>query len=61
MYHVRDVEDFDRLPIPFFCMATDVVNGTEILLDKGYLPEAVLASGAFPSLFEPEEVNGQRH
>ncbi|MGB5691694.1 MAG: patatin-like phospholipase family protein [Flavobacteriaceae bacterium] len=59
MYHVRDVEDFNRLPIPFFCMATDVVNGTEVLLNKGYLPAAVLASGAFPSLFEPEEINDQ--
>jgi NTE family protein len=57
MYHVRNVDDFDQLPIPFFCMATDVVNGSEVLLDKGYLPEAVLASGAFPSLFEPEELD----
>ncbi len=59
LYHVRNVEDFNDLPIPFFCMATDVVQGTEVLLNKGYLPEAVLASGAFPSLFEPEELNGQ--
>ena len=58
MYHVRDINDFNKLPIPFFCMATDVENGTEILLNSGYLPEAVLASGAFPSLFEPAEVDG---
>ncbi len=59
MYHVRDLEDFNRLPIPFFCMATDVVNGSEVLINKGYLPEAVLASGAFPSLFEPAELDGR--
>ena len=58
MYHVRDIKDFNKLPIPFFCMATDVENGTEVLLKSGYLPEAVLASGAFPSLFEPAEVDG---
>ncbi len=58
MYHVKDIDDFSQLPIPFFCMATDVENGVEVLLDQGYLPEAVIASGAFPSLFEPEEVNG---
>ncbi|MEN8799821.1 MAG: patatin-like phospholipase family protein, partial [Flavobacteriaceae bacterium] len=57
MYHVRNVEDFNQLPIPFFCMATDVVKGTEVLINKGYLPQAVLASGAFPSLFEPEELD----
>lgn len=59
LYHVRDVDDFSKLPIPFFCMATDVETGEEILLDKGYLPEAIMASGTFPSLFEPAEVNGR--
>ncbi len=59
LYHVRDVDDFGKLPIPFFCMATDVETGEEILLDKGYLPEAIMASGTFPSLFEPAEVNGR--
>ena len=59
LYHVKDIEDFNKLPIPFFCIATDVEKGTEILLDSGYLPEAILASGTFPSLFEPAEVNGR--
>ena len=57
MYHVRDINDFKNLPIPFFCMATDVENGSEVLLNRGFLPEAVLASGAFPSLFEPAEID----
>lgn len=59
LYHVKDVEDFSRLPIPFFCIATDVETGEEILLDSGYLPEAIMASGTFPSLFEPAEVDGR--
>ncbi|MBT8185985.1 MAG: patatin-like phospholipase family protein [Eudoraea sp.] len=59
LYHVKDIEDFNELPIPFFCIATDVEKGTEVLLDSGYLPEAILASGTFPSLFEPAEVDGQ--
>jgi len=59
LYHVKDINDFNKLPIPFFCIATDVEKGTEVLLDRGYLPEAILASGTFPSLFEPAEVNGQ--
>lgn len=59
LYHVRDVRDFNQLPIPFFCMATDMETGREILLDKGYLPEAIMASGTFPSLFEPAEVDGR--
>ncbi len=59
LYHVKDIRDFNKLPIPFFCIATDVETGTEVLLNKGYLPEAILASGTFPSLFEPAEVNGK--
>ena len=53
LYHVKDVSDFSKLPIPFLCIATDVETGEEVLLDKGYLPEAIMASGTLPSLFEP--------
>ncbi len=53
MLHVNDVSDFDQLPIPFFCIATDVETGKEVILDSGYLPRAVTASGALPSLFSP--------
>lgn len=59
LYHVKDVNDFNNLPIPFFCIATNMETGAEVLLNRGYLPEAVMASGTFPSLFEPAEVDGQ--
>ncbi len=59
LYHVRDVDDFSQLPIPFLCTATDVERGEVVLLDKGYLPEAITASGTFPSLFEPMEIDGK--
>jgi NTE family protein len=58
-YHVRNVRDFKELPIPFFCIATDIETGEEILLDKGFLPRAVLASGAFPTLYTPVEIDGR--
>ncbi|NER17154.1 patatin-like phospholipase family protein [Spongiivirga citrea] len=57
--HVSDVNDFRDLPIPFFCIATDVETGQAVKLDKGYLADAISASGAFPSLFEPFELDGQ--
>lgn len=59
LYHVKDTKDFNQLPIPFFCIATDVETGQEILLNKGYLPEAIMASGTFPSLFEPAEIDNK--
>ncbi|MDP2059193.1 MAG: patatin-like phospholipase family protein, partial [Flavobacteriaceae bacterium] len=54
--HVRDIDDFNKLPIPFFCVATDIETGEQVILDHGYLPEAIAASGAFPSLFEPVQI-----
>ena len=58
LFHVKDVQDFRKLPIPFLCVATNVETGEQVLLDHGYLPEAIVASGTFPSLFEPSEIDG---
>lgn len=57
LYHVKDTRDFSDLPIPFFCIATDVETGEEVLLESGYLPQAIMASGTFPSLFEPAVID----
>ena len=51
--HVSDVDKFEELPIPFFCIATNVENGKQVILDSGNLPQCITASGAFPSLFQP--------
>lgn len=51
--HVNSTEDFNKLPIPFFCIATNVETGKEVILKEGYLPRAITASGALPSLFSP--------
>lgn len=58
-HDVRHVRNFQKLPIPFLCMATDIETGEAILLNKGYLPQAMLASAAFPSLFSPVEIDGR--
>ena len=56
--HVNHIHDFSKLPIPFLCSVTDVGKGESVILEKGYLPQAVLASGSLPSLFRPVEING---
>lgn len=58
-YNVRHVRDFNELPIPFLCIATNIETGEEVLLNKGYLAQAMLASGAFPTLFSPVEIDGK--
>jgi NTE family protein len=57
--HVRHVRDFNELQIPFLCIATDIETGKEVLLNKGSLAEAMMASSAFPSLFSPVEIEGR--
>ncbi len=57
--NVRNITNFNKLPIPFACFATDIESGKSVLLDKGYLPQAILASSAFPTLFSPVEIDGK--
>lgn len=53
MLPVNHIEDFKELPIPFFCVATNIETGESLIMEKGNLAEAVTASGALPSLFQP--------
>lgn len=55
----RHIRDFHRLPVPFECLATDIETGKAVILDHGYLPEAVRASLAIPTLFTPVELDGR--
>lgn len=57
--NVRHVRDFNKLPTPFFCMATDIETGEQVILNSGNLAQALLASSAFPTLFPPVEIDGQ--
>ncbi|MCA0131474.1 patatin-like phospholipase family protein [Winogradskyella alexanderae] len=59
MLPVSDIKDFSKLPIPFFCIATDIETGESLIMDKGSLAEAVTASGALPSLFQPVVINNR--
>ncbi len=49
--------DFSQLPIPFFCTGTDVSTGESVILDHGNLALAMRASGSFPGLMAPVEIN----
>ncbi|GFZ82579.1 patatin [Aquaticitalea lipolytica] len=57
--HVSEIDDFEQLPIPFFCIATNIETGAEVVLNKGNLARAITASGAFPSLFQPVIIDDQ--
>jgi len=45
--------DFAELPIPFYCVATNLETGQPRVFEDGRLIDALRASSAFPSLFTP--------
>ena len=56
---VSHIRDFDELPIPFLCIATDAETGEKVVLDSGVLAQNMIASGALPTLYSPVEMNGR--
>ena len=49
----RTVADFNQLPIPYRAVATDMVTGKMVVLDRGDLATAMRASMAIPGAFSP--------
>ncbi len=47
------INDFDKLPIPFRAIATDIVHGKEVVLKDGSLALAMRASMSLPGVFSP--------
>lgn len=50
-YH--DSVNFKSFPRPFACVATDLVSGSAVVLDRGFLAEAMRASMSIPGVFYP--------
>jgi NTE family protein len=47
------IDDFDKLPIPYRAVATDIVTGDAVVLGKGNLAMAMRASMSVPGAFDP--------
>ena len=54
----KDSMDFDSLPIPFRCVATDLFSQDVVVIDSGCLSIAMRASMAIPGVFKPVRLNG---
>lgn len=59
LYPVRGISDFNKLPIPFLCVAADIVKGEPVILNKGSLPAAVRASMSIPTVFAPVRIDNR--
>lgn len=58
-YGYHEINDFSKFPIPFKCIATDIATGGEVVLDGGFLPQAMRASMAVPAAFASCEIDGR--
>ncbi|MEG2218965.1 MAG: patatin-like phospholipase family protein [Muribaculaceae bacterium] len=50
--------DFNRLFVPFRCVASDVYNKRKIVCKSGQLGDAIRASMSFPIVFKPIKIDG---
>jgi NTE family protein len=54
----NDQTDFNNLPIPFRCQATDLNAVKAVTFSRGSLQDAVRASASIPGVFRPFELDG---
>jgi len=52
-----ELEDFNQLPIPFKCVATDINQAKPVVLEKGNLAMALRATMSVPFAFSPVEID----
>ncbi len=56
--YIGDVK-FEELELPLSCVATDLITGDEVILDKGSVIEAVRASISIPVIFSVVKKDGR--
>src|SRR5881296_776008 len=55
-WSAHGIRDFRELPIPFAAVATNLETSRAVVLDHGFLPNAIRASMALPSVFSPVDL-----
>ncbi len=57
----NDQTDFNNLPIPFRCQATDLTAAKTVTFARGSLPDAVRASASIPGVFRPFQMGSHEY
>ncbi|MEO1257422.1 MAG: patatin-like phospholipase family protein [Bacteroidota bacterium] len=52
-----DVRDFEKLPIPFYCVAADLEFEDQVVFSRGYLPDVLRATMSIPLVFNPVKID----
>ena len=50
--------DFSKLPVPFLCIATDMITADPVEFTSGSLAQSIRSSMSIPFLFEPIDYDG---
>jgi NTE family protein len=53
LFQLTSGMEFGETAIPFYCNATDLYTGAEVVSDTGPIADAILASASFPGVFSP--------
>ncbi|MCF6325054.1 MAG: patatin-like phospholipase family protein [Gammaproteobacteria bacterium] len=53
------VQRFEACPIPFYCLATNLTQGTKTLFSTGDMAPRIMASAAMPLLYRPVMIDGE--
>lgn len=56
---VKGFVDFDRLPVPYRAVATNLATGKMVVLRRGEVAQAMRASLAIPGVIAPANLDGQ--
>ncbi len=57
--HASHIRDFDKFPIPFRAIASDIVAGEAVVIASGDLSMAIRASMSVPGVFAPVRIDGR--
>ncbi len=57
VWPLPEQKSFDDFPIPFHCMAVDMISGETIEFDSGNFAETIRASMSIPSIFAPKDID----
>ncbi len=55
LFPFDQIQHFEQLPVPFRCVAVDLITGNEVVLHRGSLAKAIRATMSIPTVFSPVE------
>jgi len=55
----HSLQDFRQCKIPFFCVATDIGEGKDVVLENGFITTTLRASMSIPTAFSPYVLNNR--